>query len=772
MGLIARTLFFEILSATFLGTVLFTFVLFLRSVSKLFEQLVRGSAPPEIVASIFALLLPPVLTFTIPVGVLVGTLIALSRMSADAEITALRASGVSSRSLLYPVLTFGLVATILTGAASTWLNPLATRQFYHYLNRIAAAELTAEIQPRVFEEQFPNKIIYVGDVIPGKVVRWRNVFVADVSPPDQRRTAGGEAGDAPSVTIAAEAIAQPDLEHNRIQLSLVNGSAHVAGKTPDQYENSSFPAGAQVLEAATRSERRPTRSFTTMDMGPLWREAKHSVEARIEFHQRLVLPMACLLLALLAVPLGVSSRKSGKSGAFVLTVVIGFLYYMSQVSLIGLARDGKLPVPLALWLPNAVLLTIGVWFCFRLERPGDRDFIGAARSRIAAVFANLRGNLPAASGPAISRRFPLGPGIIDNYVLTSFLFYFVLMLTSFVALTQVYTFFELLSDILKNKISMALVARYLAFLTPKLIYDSTPVSVLVAVLVTFGILTKNNEVTAMKACGVSLYRLCTPVLAASFALSILLFAFDHYVVPDANRTQDAIRAQIKGKAAQTYLRPDRRWIFGEGSRIFYYKYFDPIENVMVDPNVYELDPVTFRLTRHISAERARWEPGLNTWIFQNGWKREFRNSREEDLMTYAGRTATFPELRERPGYFLKEVKQDKQMNFIELAAYIRELRQSGFDTIRLRVQYHKKFAVPLFAVIMALISVPFAFMAAHRGAMAGIGVSFGIAIAYWAVSQLFEQVGNVNQLPATLAAWSPDAVFTLTGLYFLARMKT
>jgi lipopolysaccharide export LptBFGC system permease protein LptF len=121
---------------------------------------------------------------------------------------------------------------------------------------------------------------------------------------------------------------------------------------------------------------------------------------------------------------------------------------------------------------------------------------------------------------------------------------------------------------------------------------------------------------------------------------------------------------------------------------------------------------------------------------------------------------------------LKEVKQDKQMNFLELAAYIRELQQSGFDTIRLRVQYHKKFAVPLFAVIMALISVPFSFLAANRGAMAGIGVSFAIAIAYFAVSQLFEQVGNVNQLPATLAAWAPDAVFTLTGVYFIARMRT
>jgi lipopolysaccharide export LptBFGC system permease protein LptF len=80
--------------------------------------------------------------------------------------------------------------------------------------------------------------------------------------------------------------------------------------------------------------------------------------------------------------------------------------------------------------------------------------------------------------------------------------------------------------------------------------------------------------------------------------------------------------------------------------------------------------------------------------------------------------------------------------------------------------------VPLFALIMAVISVPFAFAAGSRGAMAGVGVSFAIAIAYFSLSKLFEQIGGLNQLPPQVAAWSPDAIFTLTGLYFLARLRT
>lgn len=773
MGLLGRTVIGEIATRALLGTALFTFVLFLQRASKLFEQLVRGSADPQTVAYIFSLLLPYVLTFTIPVGVLVGTLIALSRMSSDSEITALRASGVSSRRLLVPVLTFAALGTVLTAAASLWLTPYSWRQFFKVLNQIAAAELTAEIQPRVFEEQFPNRILYVGDVVPGPVVRWRNVFLADVTPLESRSNNGaGESGDAPSITIASEAIAVPDLARNQIQLSLVDGSTHVVGKDFTQYYNTTFPSGQQALPASRRGELGPRVPYIAMDTGPLWREAAKSVEARIELHQRLVLPPACLLLALIAVPLGVSSRKGGKSGAFVLTVLIAFLYYMGLITLIGLAKQGSLPAGAALWTPNAILLVLGLLFVGRLERPGDRDALGSIRLAVQGWISSVRGNLAAGPSAGFSRKFPLGPQIIDNYILSSFLFYFALLLSSFVLMTHVYTFFELLGDVLRNKIPMMKVATYLFFLTPKLIYDSTPVSVLVAVLVTFGILTKNNEVIALKACGVSLYRMAIPVLAAACALSGFLFLFDFYIIPDANRTQDAIRNEIKGRPVQTYLRPDRKWIFGEGSRIYYYRYFEASEGVMGDVHVYELDPASFRLVRHIAAERARWEPALDTWIFQNGWARDFKNGLEAGFHPFQAGTATFSNLREPPQYFLKEVKQDKQMNFAELAGYIRELRQSGFDTIRLQVQYHRKFSVPLFAVIMALNAVPFAFLAAHRGAMAGIGISLGIAVAYWAVSSLFEQVGNVNQLPAELAAWSPDAVFTLTGLYFLARMRT
>jgi lipopolysaccharide export LptBFGC system permease protein LptF len=381
------------------------------------------------------------------------------------------------------------------------------------------------------------------------------------------------------------------------------------------------------LEAERPAEVRTARPFVEMDTVPLMREARASRDAAIELHQRLALPPACVLLALVGIPLGVSQRKGGKSTAVVITVFLAFLYYLGLISLIGLARQGAVPVALAVWTPNLVFALAGLTLLSRLEAPGDHDSIGKIRAAWTEFLQRLRRRFPtrAAQPAGSARRLPLLPQIIDGYILSSFLFYFCVLLVSFVFMIHVFQFFELLSDMVKNRIPMSRMFTFLFFLTPKLIYDSTPISVLVAVLVTFGILSKNNEITAMKACGISLYRLSVPVLLASLVLTGALFVFDHYVVPGANVKQDAVRNEIKGRPVQTYLRPDRKWIRGEGSdfRVYYYRYFDAADRVMLGVQVYELDPATFRMKRHISAERARWEPALKTWIFQNGWSRTF-----------------------------------------------------------------------------------------------------------------------------------------------------
>jgi LPS export ABC transporter permease LptF/LPS export ABC transporter permease LptG len=779
MRLLSRTLFLEILSSAALGCTLFTLVLFLERARPLFEFLVRDSGSPKLVAYLFALVLPQALPYAIPLGVLVATLITLSRMSSDGEITAMRAAGVSGRRVAPPILFFGFLMMLVAAAASLWLTPWSIGKRTKIQNQLISGQLTAEVQARVFQEQFPNSILYISDIPSTANTRWHRIFLFDVTPSSDR-------GDSPRLTLATDAIAVPDTAQNRIQLSLSNASTYDVSKDASEYKVSSSPAGDMILQAKPNDPLR-SRPVAEMPTGPLYKLAyrglasdkpdlERILEARIELHQRLALPFACMLLALTGIPLGVGSRRAGKSSAYVLTVALALLYFTGLINAINFGRQGTIPAGLAVWLPNIVFAVLGFSLLTRLEAPGDRDYVG----RLARLFRSAS-RRPQESIPRLldriqpkawKGRFPLLPQVVDTYLLSSFLFYFVLWLVSFVLMFHVFTFFELLSDVIKNHIPMSKVFTYLFFLSPRVIYSSTPVSVLTSVLVVFGVLTKNNEVTAFKACGVSMYRLTVPILAGGLLLSGGLFAFDHYWVPDADRIQDALRSEIKGRPAHTSLDPSRTWFYGLEDRIYNYKYFDQKAKVMLGVNVFEIDPATFRLKRHIAAERASWVPAVNAWVFQNGWSRDLKGYEEASVFDFAGGVKVFPELKETPDYFVKEALQSSQMNFLELHSYIGDLQQSGFDTIQLQVQLYKKFSVPLFAFILALVSAPFAFQAGNRGGMAGIGMSFVIFVTYKSVDQFFEQLGNLSELPPQLAAWSPDVVFALVGLYFLARMRT
>ncbi len=777
MRILGRYVFREILTGSFLATIIATFVIFLQGVGPLFELLVR-SARGAVVLELIALYLLPVLLLSIPFGVLVGILVGLGRMSGDNEMVALRSAGVSTRVVVAPVLFFAFLATLVSGACGIWLNPLAIREEYRLMNKVATQQVTANVEPRIFQEQFTNDntVLYVDDVSSGTVnASWHGVFIADVTPPSERKTAGAkQQPTGPRITLAREALAVADPANNRIMLHMVDGSTHESGAGI----HSLAPTGDTALQVAPAKQKevKPIKEMFTRELIRFARNAKRGsddwIEGSLELHRRFALPIACLMLAMVGIPLGTSSKRGGRSSGYVWAIFLCFCcYYMLFIGLTRLARSHTLTPVVASWIPNALFGIAGIIMIARMEMPGDRDILGGLRLAFNAWIASISGRLPAERMAESSNGLRLVLfRIMDNYVLSGFLFYFILWISAFVAMTQIYTFFELLGDVVKNHITMAHALRYHLFLTPELIYRMLPFGVLLAVLVTFGVMTKNNEVTAFKACGISVRRLGLPVILMSGLLSAAAFAADYSWIPQANQIQDSIHNEIKGKPAQTYLNPNRKWMIHD-YRVFYFRFFDKDENVMAEPWVYEIDPKTFRLTRQISASRARWEPAARTWVFEQGQAIDICDRVIECRVNNFTATS-FPEISETPGDFLKEVKQDQQMNYVALASYIKDLDQSGFDTVRLKVQYYRKFTAPLFALTIALISVPFGFLVGNRGAMAGVGVSIALAMTYLGAEKLFEQLGNVGYLPPQMAAWAPDTLFSLAGLYLILRMRS
>jgi len=513
----------------------------------------------------------------------------------------------------------------------------------------------------------------------------------------------------------------------------------------------------------------------------LWEKAARvdPVSARwylIEFHRRFALPTACLVLALVGIPLGLSSKKSGKSGGFVLTILLVFVYYVVSLVGVSLARQGRVAPWFGAWLADLVFLALALFLLWHAERrPFELALLRPWWRRDTSLRAanNQRGRRENAFDRAASRRRVFSasfPTLIDDYVLRDFFIYLGMILSTFLVLVLVFTLFELLGDILHNQVPATVVAEYLLNVTPYLLYNVAPLVMLLAVLVTFGMMQRSNEITAIKATGTSIYRIVTPVVVAAATLAVGLFLADQFYLPHTNKRQEALHNQIKGKPAQTYLRPDRKWIFGQNNDIYYYQFFDPDRDQFGNLTVFQLDRASFSVTRRIHAERAHWAEQLNRWVYEQGWDRSLNVSAIANYRPFE--VATFPELAETPSYFKKEVKQFTEMNYEELRRYIRDLQQSGFDVVRLRVELHKKLSYPLITLIMAVLAIPFSVSTGKRGAIAGVAVAVGIAVFYTVVSRLFEAMGDLSQLPPALAAWSPDLIFILVGGYLILKVPT
>jgi LPS export ABC transporter permease LptG/LPS export ABC transporter permease LptF len=778
----------EITGYALLGGVLFTFILFMRYLLPLMELFVRGVASPTDLVRLVGYLMPSFLTVTIPMAVLIGILLGLSRLAADSEITAMRASGVGIFAFVRIVSIFAAACWALGLANSLYVAPHAAQALLDYENQAKTSQATVQMQARVFYEDFKNYVLYAQDVLPGAngTATWKHVFLADLTKPAT-----------PHIITANEAqVLAGGAQTLRMQLN--DGTRHdISPSDPNEYDISTFVTTELPIQTGQQEEDShlsrldtPLQAIATPQLFALVRSAPRAESRRylIELHRRFSFPTACLVLMLVGVPLGLSSKRGGKGAGFVLTLVLVFLYYFMSIIGTAIARQDKAPAFLGVWGANIIFTVAGLLLIQQMSRGGMAvNLIGSLGVTIARFFSRFvrkqpaegRGAIELASARmqrvrrALRIRFPL---ILDEYVMREFMRNFVLVLAAFIAMFLIFTFFELIGDIIRYRTPLVTVGDYLLNLIPFILYNVTPLCSLVAVLITFGSLNRTSEITAMKATGTSLYRIVAPALVVAALLSALLFVFDEAYLPAANRRQEALLSVIKGKPAQTYLRPDRKWMTGqtngldEPTRIFYYQFFDQNKDQFANLTVFEFQPGTFNLTRRIFAGSATWDSKVNGWVFENGWQRTFSGSGVSNYDTFS--LNTFREIHEQPSYFKKEDRQSQQMSYAQLSDYITDLRQSGFDTTRLRVQLNRKLAYPLITLVMAIIAVPFSLTSGKRGGIAGMGTAIGVAIAYWVIGNIFENLGNVNSLPATLAAWSPDMLFAMVGSYLLLRTPT
>ncbi len=361
MGLFAarhRYILREILAPFALGLAIFTFILLMGRLLRLVELVLNKGVPLIDIIKLFVFLLPSFLVLTLPLAFLLGVLLGFGRLSADSEIIALKSSGISLYDMSKPVLALSLVVSLATGVLSVWAHPHGKRAFKEQVFHIAHNRATIGIEPRVFNDEFDGLVLYANDVEDNSGLL-KGLFISD-----QRMA------QEPSIIIADQGRAIPDPDKLTLNLRLRDGTIHrqLDRKKDEAYQIIDFDSydvqldlGSQLRDISERRVKESELSFSELQSLISESEGTQRNAYLVEHHQRLALAPAATLLAIIGIPLGIQSRRSGRGGGFALALMVFLAYYLLFSFAQALGAEGIMPPWLVMWLPNIAFLISGIW---------------------------------------------------------------------------------------------------------------------------------------------------------------------------------------------------------------------------------------------------------------------------------------------------------------------------------------------------------------------------------------------------------------------------
>jgi LPS export ABC transporter permease LptF/LPS export ABC transporter permease LptG len=753
LKIIDRYVIRQMLPPILLGLLVFTFVLIIPQIKEHAESFIAKGVSPGIVLQAMLLLVPQALALTIPMSLLLGLLIAFTRLSADREFVAMQACGMSLARLLRPV---GVVSVLCAGATFyVWaiVVPDSNQRFREIAFNVVAQRAEYKIRSRVFFDDFPNLVLWVRDV-PAAGGGWNGVFISDT-----RNTAS------PSVYLARRGRVSIDRDRQRIELVLENGTHHTSN-TKGEYEVSQFDRIWVTLDPATVFPKAmPPRGNNEMTIAELRARVAEMVKRGesphnelITIHRKWSIPVACLVFGLIGIALGATNRRDGALGSFALGLVVIFAYYIPMYLGPSLAKGSLVPPWFAAWLPNIVMGIGGILLFAWRDKAADRPL----RIPMPAWLDKVRLSGSARRSWGVVR-------ILDHYVTTSYGRVLMLSGAALIGIFYISTFLDLSDKVFKGDATWAMLGEYIVFVTPQYLYFIIPLAVLVAALVTIGVLTKNNELVVMKACGISLYRIAMPMVVCAVGAGVALFALGETILGPANRRAERLNDTIRQRATPTDA-INRQWVVGSRGEIYHYDFIDRKTSRMLGVSVYEFPAEMERISRRTFAERASVDGTIpSLWHLEHGWTRTFAsNGKSEAFEPFENADRTLDSL----STFVSEPPDARFMGYQQLSEYTERLRSGGFDVLDQDVALAGKLAFPFVTIILTLMAVPFAVLTGRGGAMASIGVGIGLALTYWITISVFAAMGTGGLVTPLIAAWAPNMLFGAAALYMLLTVRT
>jgi LPS export ABC transporter permease LptG/LPS export ABC transporter permease LptF len=821
---ISRYLLRELVAPILLSLALYMFVLLMNHLFLVAEKSLSKNLGFDLTLRLLVIGIPPLFVLATPMAVLLGTMIALGRLSSDNEWVALQGAGQGLGVLLRPVLIAGLVGASVSFGVYGYLVPRA-----NYVSRSLGAQvlfssnLASDLKPREFYDLRQGAVMFVED-IRADVTERRLRGVLLIHPDEKAGTT--------QLVMAKEGDLYPAPDRSgALLVDLFDGERLGFQRSADSnYQFTSFKRAARrrlepppFLRAMLEAPNKGVRDYSIQELWGEYREAKanhlkvvEEVEtssapegsgtgklmvsgrrlgaAEVELHQRFALPLACLVLSILALPLAITRVRSGKGAGFAMSLIVILIYRVIFVLTRNQASMGKLSPAVGVWAANGVILIWAAIALWRLRRRELRETLfsralawawGSVSSIVGRLgrrkklhqgtdadpersrTAEARDELASLGGT--STRFV---GRLDRYVGLAYLRVLGFALASAYLIFGLVELQRLMEGVIESKQPVSLVGSYFRYFVPTVLQDVLPIACLVGAVVGFTLLARSSELIAMMASGVGLRRATYPVIGATILLCALLFLVQDRIAPVANRKAETIKDQIYERAPKTHGLPVAgRWGFGpEGKRLFHYRVFDPKVREFRELSVFTLDRETPRVLDHRYAAKARWSNGA--WDIDGGWYRTFSPDTFERFDGSYRLELQLP--RDWIEKQMKKMDSDlpRQLSVVELRDEIEKLNASGYDSTRLNVAYHEKYAKSTTPLVMVLLGLPFAFKVGRRGSLYGIGVALLLVLVYWAIFAVFNALGLETILTPAIAAWTPNVMFGLIGTYLLLYVKT
>lgn len=358
--------------------------------------------------------------------------------------------------------------------------------------------------------------------------------------------------------------------------------------------------------------------------------------------------------------------------------------------------------------------------------------------------------------------------ILKGYLRREFLKFFSLILVAFVGLYLIVEFFERVDDFVEHNATLEATAKYFIYKLPLITLQVVPFAVLLATILTFCIMAKNNEITAMKANGIALISIASPILIVALLVTGATFIANEYLIPYANRKHRyTFEVTIRKRhLVGLIIRSSKIWYQGTDNTIWNIHHLDKARRQLNGLTLFRLNAAN-NIFQRIDADTASWSKGL--WRFQSVFVRDFHA--DGSFRTEYFPTKSFP-FAEKPADFAEIQKTPQEMSYQEIRQFVQEARASGYDHPRYAVEMNAKLATPFSAFIMALFGVPFSLRTGRRGGLfIGIALSVVVGFFYWVITSVTMSLGYSGHLSPMLSAWSSNLLFSSSGLYLLLSVQ-